>query len=287
MHSQWFLVGAGRCGLQLVRAMRRAGIVVVGAEVRSSRGRARLRRAAPDLPAFRPSQPVPEVGGILVAVPDSAIPECAESLARRIGESTPVVLHTSGLATAAALAPLRAIGCSVGSLHPLVSFPTAGGAAVSLAEVAAAIEGTDQAARAAERLARALGMRPFALSPAAKPRYHAGAALAANMTHVLVSTARALLLRAGLPSRLAPLALRRLVCGSVEAALSARGLERLTGPVARGDAGAVLSDLRALPRAARPVYRAVATLAVAELKAQRLVNEKQAQRLLAALTPPG
>jgi predicted short-subunit dehydrogenase-like oxidoreductase (DUF2520 family) len=197
------------------------------------------------------------------------------------------VLHTSGLATAAALAPLRAIGCSVGSLHPLVSFPTAGGAAVSLAEVAAAIEGTDQAARAAERLARALGMRPFALSPAAKPRYHAGAALAANMTHVLVSTARALLLRAGLPSRLAPLALRRLVCGSVEAALSARGLERLTGPVARGDAGAVLSDLRALPRAARPVYRAVATLAVAELKAQRLVNEKQAQRLLAALTPPG
>jgi predicted short-subunit dehydrogenase-like oxidoreductase (DUF2520 family) len=286
MHSQWFLVGAGRCGLQLIRAMQAAGIVVVGAEVRSPRGRARLRRAAPGLAAFRPSQPLPEVAAILVAVPDSAIAQCAEALAGRLSAAKPVVLHTSGLVAAGALAPLKAVGCSVGSLHPLVSFPTAAGAPVPLAGVAAAVEGEGRAVRLAARLARTLGMTPFELSAAAKPRYHAGAALAANMTHVLVSAARALLVQAGLPSRMAPRALRRLVSGSVDAALSARGLERLTGPIARADLAAVRSDVRALPRRTRQAYRAVASLAIAELEDQGLVDEKQAQRLLAALTPP-
>jgi predicted short-subunit dehydrogenase-like oxidoreductase (DUF2520 family) len=286
MHSQWFLVGAGRCGLQLIRAMQRAGIGVVGAEVRSSRGRTRLRRAAPGVPAFAPTQPIPEAGAILVAVPDSEIAECARGLARRVRQSTKVVLHTSGLVSSDALAPLHRKGCSIGSFHPLVSFPTAAGAPVLLAGVAAAVEGQKEALRCARWLARRLGMTPFGLSAAAKPRYHAGAALAANMTHVLVATARSLLLQVGLPPRLAAPALRRLVSGSVDAALSAHALERLTGPVARCDSDAVRADLSALPPRVRSVYRAVASLAIAEMQEGELLNEKQVRQLVAALTAP-
>lgn len=172
----------------------------------------------------------------------------------------------------------------MGSFHPLVTFPTAMGAVVPLAGVVAAVEGDDGAVREARALVRALGMRPIRLSATTKPRYHAAAALAANMTHALVAVARAHLVQVGLPPRLAARALRPLVNGSVEAALLARGFEMLTGPVARGDAAAVRSHLEALPKGAATAYRAVASLAVAGLAEQGLISEKQAQELGLALT---
>lgn len=284
MLSQWFLVGAGRCGLQLARAMTAAGIEVVGIHVHSSRGRARVRRVLPGVPAFGPRNPLPPAAGILLAVPDSAISTCAQGLAPRLHTATSLALHTSGLFPAAVLAPLGENGCHVGSFHPLVSFPTATGPAVPLSGVVAAVEGDHGAVLGAERLARALGMRPVRLPASAKPRYHAAAALAANMTHTLVAAARAQLLEAGFPRRLAASALRPLVTGSVEAALSARGLENLTGPIARGDAATVRAHVGVLPGKIATAYWAVASLAIAGLAEQGLISEKQAQELSIALT---
>ena len=183
-----------------------------------------------------------------------------------------------------ALAPLAERGCRVGSFHPLVTFPTSTGVIVPLAGVVAAVEGDDRAVREGFALARALGMRPIRLSANQKPRYHAAAALAANMTHTLVAVARAQLIQVGLSPRLAARALRPLVLGSVEAALLARGFELLTGPVARGDAAAVRSHLEALPGGVANACRALASLAIAGLAEQGLIGEKQAQQLGLALT---
>jgi predicted short-subunit dehydrogenase-like oxidoreductase (DUF2520 family) len=146
------------------------------------------------------------------------------------------------------------------------------------------VEGDDGAVREGRALGRALGMRPIRLSAATKPRYHAAAALAANMTHTMVAVARAQLVQVGLSPRLAARALKPLVVGSVEAALLARGFELLTGPVARGDAAAVRSHLEALPGGVAKAYRAVASLAIAGLAEQGLIGEKQAQELGLALT---
>ncbi len=270
--------------MQLARAMRAAGISLVGVEARSAHSRSRARRALPGVPVFSPSHPLPPATALLIAVPDSAIAECARDLAIRVHRSTSVAVHTSGLVPASALGPLAAAGCSVAGMHPLVSFPSAAGPRVPLAGVAAAVEGRGTAAAQAAGLARALSMKPFRLREAEKPRYHAAAALASNMTHVLVATARVLLVETGLPQRIAASALHPLVAGSVEAAVAARGLERLTGPVARADAPAVIADLHALPRAARSAYGAVARLAVGALEDQGLVNPGQARRLRSALT---
>jgi predicted short-subunit dehydrogenase-like oxidoreductase (DUF2520 family) len=284
MLSQWFLVGAGRCGLQLARAMTAAGIEIVGIQVRSPRGHARVRRILPGVPAFSPGEVLPAAPGILLAVPDSVIPSCAKALAPRLHRTTSIALHTSGLVPGIALAPLAGRGCRVGSFHPLVSFPTATGTVVPLAGVVAAVEGDAGAVREAGALARALGMRPIRLSATAKPRYHAAAALAANMTHTLVAVARAQFVQVGMPPRLAARALRPLVTGSVEAALSARGFEMLTGPVARGDVAVVRSHLQALPGRVATAYSAVALLAIAGLAEQGLISKKQAQELGLALT---
>jgi predicted short-subunit dehydrogenase-like oxidoreductase (DUF2520 family) len=284
MLSQWFLVGAGRCGLQLARAMTAAGIEVVGILVRSGRGRARVRRALPGVAALGPGDPIPPSSGVLFAVPESAVSSCAAGFAPLIHPATSIALHTSGLLPATALSALAGRGCALGSLHPLISFPTGTGPAVPLTGVVATVEGDPKAVRAAERLARRLGMRPVRLSATAKPRYHAAAALAANMTHALVAAARAQLLRSGFPPRLVASALRPLVIGSVEAALSARGFENLTGPIARGDAAAVRAHLEVLPGRVATAYWAAAALAIAGLTEQGLISEKQAQELGLALT---
>jgi predicted short-subunit dehydrogenase-like oxidoreductase (DUF2520 family) len=287
MLSQWFLVGAGRCGLQLARALSASGLEVVGVETRSPAGRARARRALPGVATSPPGSPLPEGAALLIAVPDSAVEGCARALARRLRAPAPLALHTAGMLPAAALAPLAAKGCPIGSFHPLVSFPTATGPAVSVTGAVAAVEGDASAVREARRLARALGMIPVRLPPSAKPGYHAAAALAANMTHVLVAAARAEFVRAGFSPRGAATALGPLVLGSVEAALSARGLEHLTGPVARGDAAAVRAHLEALPNELATVYRAVASLALARLSREHLLSEGQGRKVASALTTQG
>jgi predicted short-subunit dehydrogenase-like oxidoreductase (DUF2520 family) len=284
MLSQWFLVGAGRCGVQLARAMRAAGLALAGVEVRSASGRARVRRALPGVRVVTSGEPLPPAEAILVAVPDSAIPGCAARLAPLLHASTTVVLHTSGLAAAEALAPVARSGRSAGSLHPLASFSSATGPLVELHGAVATVEGDPAAVRAARQLAAALGMRPVRIAAAAKPAYHAAAALAANMTHALVATAAGALREVGFSHRDAAAALGPLVAGSVAAALSARGMENLTGPLARGDAEAVAAHLAALPAAAADAYRAVAALALGAVTAQHLLDETQVRELERALT---
>lgn len=284
MLSQWFLVGAGRCGLQLARAMAAAGVPVVGIEARSRAAGARVRRACPGTPVFGPDAALPLADAILVAVPDQALAACVWALAPRLHPATRVAVHTSGLCPAEVLRPLSRAALHVGAMHPLASFTSATGPAVRLDGVAAAVEGDPVAVREARRLARALGMRPVGVAPEVKARYHAAAVMAANLTHVLVATSRDLLVGAGFSKRGAAEALRPLVRGAVEAALRARGMENLTGPIARGDARAVRTHLEALPGEAAAAYRAVAGLALVALTSQKLLSESQIRQLERALT---
>ena len=255
-----------------------------GIETRSPAGRTRARRAAPGIPIWGPEAALPPAEGVLIAVPDSALAGCADALASRLDPATRVVLHTSGLVPASVLGPVARKGRHLGSIHPLVSFPTATGPLVTLNGAVAAVEGDTSAVHEACRLARSLGMRPVRLTAAAKPQYHAAAAMAANLTHTLVAAARSLLVLSGLSERGAVAALRPLVRGAVEAALMARGIENLTGPLGRGDAWAVRTHLAALPEPAAAAYRAVGNIAVAALAAQRLLRESQLQEMRRALT---
>jgi predicted short-subunit dehydrogenase-like oxidoreductase (DUF2520 family) len=284
MFPTWVLIGAGRCGLQLARGMAEAGIEIVGVEVRTPKARARVSRALPGVPTFGPHRPLPPATGLLIAVPDASIADCASALAPRIDANTKVAVHTSGLVAAEALAPLAGNGRETASCHPLASFPTATGALVPLTGALAAIEGDPGAERAARWLARRLEMKPVRITAAANPRYHAAAVIASTLTHALVVTALQQLTLAGLSRARAVEGLRSLVGGSVAAALGAHGMERLTGPLARADAAAVRAHLAVLPAAAATAYRAVGGLVVAALTTEQLLSPRQVRELSSALT---
>jgi predicted short-subunit dehydrogenase-like oxidoreductase (DUF2520 family) len=221
---------------------------------------------------------------LLIAVPDPALALVSATVAATIEAGTGVALHTSGVLPGAVMSPLARRGRRVGSLHPLLSFPSADGPMVELAGAVAAIEGSPTAAGAARRLAQALGMVPVRVAAADKPAYHAAAAVAANLVHILVVAARRQLGKVGFSPRRAAAALTPLVLGSARAALLARGFEALTGPIARGDTGTVASHLDSLAPEVAEAYRALAEYAVPFLVEDRRLDTTCAKALAATLT---
>jgi predicted short-subunit dehydrogenase-like oxidoreductase (DUF2520 family) len=179
---------------------------------------------------------------VLLCVPDHAIAEVAHSI-----EPGLWIAHTSGATPLGALDPhARRFG-----LHPLQTFVPGGGAAQLDGSYAAVTADTDEGRACGFALARTLGLEPFELADAARPLYHAGAAIASNYLVTLHSVASELFEEAGAP----PEALVPLMRRTIE-----NGFE-LTGPIARGDWGTVDAHRQAIRRARpelEPVYEVLA-----------------------------
>jgi predicted short-subunit dehydrogenase-like oxidoreductase (DUF2520 family) len=171
---------------------------------------------------------------VLLCVPDAAIADVAQRLAREDGRW---IAHTSGATPLAALAPhTRRFG-----LHPLQTFARTRGADQLDGAFAAVTAETDEAREHGFGLARTLGLEPFELADEARPLYHAGAAIASNYLVTLHRVAADLFRAAGAP----PEALEPLMRRTIE-----NGFE-LTGPIERGDWETVEAH-RAAIRAIRP-----------------------------------
>jgi predicted short-subunit dehydrogenase-like oxidoreductase (DUF2520 family) len=174
----------------------------------------------------------PDAGLVLICVPDEAIAEVAAEVA--VG---PWVAHVSGATRLEALEPHRRRF----SLHPLQTFTRARGAEQLDGAWGAVTAESDEARAIGFSLAEALGLRPFELDDAARPLYHAGAAIASNYLVTLHEVAAELFRAANAP----PEALVPLMRRTIE-----NGFE-LTGPIERGDWETVEAHRRAI-RAARP-----------------------------------
>jgi len=189
---------------------------------------------------------------VILAVRDHAIAEVARDLvAHKLTRPEQVLLHCSGaLAAAEALLPARGHVRGLGTLHPLVSFADAQGAAAALRGATMVVEGDPAGRGAARQLADALGGRVHEIDGAAMPLYHAAAVVVCNYTVALCDAGAELLVRAGFPQEQALPALLPLLASTLRN-LSDLGLPRaLTGPIARGEVRAVERHLAALAREA-------------------------------------
>jgi predicted short-subunit dehydrogenase-like oxidoreductase (DUF2520 family) len=197
------VVGDGRLGRALSIALRETGFAVDGPLGRGHDG------AGAD--------------AVLLCVPDGEIRRAADLVAPGI-----LVGHCSGAEGLDAVGDREAF-----SLHPLMTFTTAGG---RFAGAGAAVAGsTERALALADTLARRLGMEPVQVADADRPAYHAAASIASNFLITLEAAAETIGRTAGLERGL----LVPLVRATVDnwAALGAR--DALTGPVARGDRATV------------------------------------------------
>lgn len=241
------MVGRGRLGRSLAHALEAAG-----ADVELAKGRAAPRSL--------------EREGVLVfAVPDPAIASVASRWAPAVRREH-VALHVSGARPREELSAIAARGAATGVLHPLVSF--ASSRPPPLAGATAFASGDRRALTAARALGRLVGLEVIASpEPITGPRYHAAAALVANGAIALVGRGVSELEALGVSRRDASRALGALL-STVAWNVRTLGVdEALTGPIVRGDRGAVASHLAALDgagsEATAALYRAVMPLLVA------------------------
>ncbi len=193
------VIGGGRLGRALVRALRRSGLEVEGPLGRGADGRG--------------------AGVVILAVPDGQIEAAAALVA-----PGPLVGHCSGAMALDVLGGHEGFG-----LHPLMTVTEDG---ADFTGAGCAVAGTSERARCtATALAERLGMIAVEVADADRAAYHAAASIASNFLVTLEGFAERLAATAGVDrDRLVPL-----VRATVDN-WAALGPERaLTGPVARGD----------------------------------------------------
>jgi predicted short-subunit dehydrogenase-like oxidoreductase (DUF2520 family) len=260
------LIGPGRLGQTLTRLWQDAGLVTVAGilgrtparsvAAREFIGAGRLVDSWSALPAAQLT---------LLATPDDMLTAVAHALAEsdaiRPGD---VVFHCSGAVASDVLAPLRARGALLASIHPLKSFTVPARAIHDFGGTYCGCEGDAAALALLAPLFDAIGARRFLLDPAHKLLYHAGAVLACNHLVTLMEAALRCMEQAGVPRATAWPALRPLINGTL-ANLDCSGTEgALSGPVARGDVETVRQEIAATRQAGAEVseaYRILSALA--------------------------
>jgi predicted short-subunit dehydrogenase-like oxidoreductase (DUF2520 family) len=278
------VISAGRVGAVLGAALSRAGHRVEAVAAVSDSSRRRAEELLPGV-AIRPADEVAGIADLLLlAVPDDALAPLVGGLAGagavRRGS---LVVHTSGAHGVRLLDPLAEIGALPLALHPVMTFT---GTEVDLQRLDGAAFGvtSDEVLRpVAETLVLEMGGEPSWIAEELRPLYHAGLAFGANQLVTLVAQAADLLTAAGVdvPQRM----LGPLLGAALDNALRS-GDRALTGPVARGDSGTVVTHLTTLAeRAPEAVdaYVAMSRLTAGRALAAGLLEVEAAADLLDVL----
>lgn len=261
------LIGAGRLGRTLTRLWHDAAAVEI-AQVSDC-----LAGVADEAVRFIGSgsasdrQPVAPADITLIATRDDAIGAAALALAQS-GTLRPgdIVFHCSGALTADVLAPVRACGACIASVHPMRSFADPATAVLAFAGTVCASEGDDAALAVLGPLFDAIGARPIGIAPTRKLLYHAGAVMACNQLVALMEGALRCLAAAGLPRDAAWSALRPLVDGTLGAIDLHGTAAALTGPLARGDLAIVQAECAATAELDADIGRSYAALSALALQ---------------------
>ncbi|MEV4736649.1 MULTISPECIES: DUF2520 domain-containing protein [unclassified Microbacterium] len=219
-HATIAVIGAGRLGVVLARALDAAGF-----DVRGPLGR---------------SDEMPAVDLAILCVPDAAITEAAAS----------VRPHAHRLAHVSGATGLDDVDLSI---HPLQTFTGSESPAV-FRGVGAAIDGRTYADLVlAGEVAMTLGMQTFRVDDAHRASYHAAASFASNFVLTVLDAAERLATPSGVErAHLAPL-----VRQTVENWVASGASTALTGPIARGDEETVARQ-RAASGDLAPLFDALA-----------------------------
>lgn len=275
------IIGAGRLGTALARALPRAGLKVRAVADRSSPAAARARRVVGQRRVFRDNVRAAGEGRVLfLTVPDAAIAAAARELAAAdIAWRGKMVFHCSGLLSSSVLEPLRRRGAWTASCHPVRSFPAKGDQPDPFKGILVGVEGQARAVAWLRPVLRRLGAEPFVLRPADKPVYHAACSLASNHVVALLDMAQGLLVGLGFPKKRALAALLPLAQGTLQDVNKVGTEAALTGPIVRGDVSTVQRHLAVLTKAPL-VLEAYKTLGLQALRlAEKTVEAKKIKAL--------
>ncbi len=278
------MVGPGRAGTALARALARAGHQVIAAAAVSEASRTRVRDYFPRARLTDPANVVADADLVLLTVPDDVLPGLVTGLATTGAPfEGRLIAHASGAHGIKVLDPATRAGALPMALHPVMTFTGRDDDVDRIKGVSFGVTAPEQIRPAAEALVIEMGGEPVFIAEQNRALYHAALAFAANHLVTLVAEAEDLLRRAGAdsPERM----LGPLLGAALDNALRF-GDVGLTGPVARGDDGTVAAHVAAIKNSepgALNAYLALARLTADRALAARLLSPEDAERLLDAL----
>lgn len=239
------LIGAGRVGRTLLRLLAaQTGLAIQHvASARAESAEAAVREIAAGTAVERLSD-MAAADIWFLTVPDTRIADVASDLRKafenKLKNSTPqIAVHCSGFHSADVMAPLRDLGWSLASAHPMLSFADPAVSAARFPGTWVGVEGDDSAVPAVAQVFAALGARPFPIASEAKVLYHAAAVITNNFTTVLQGLALEAWHAAGVPEEAARDLNASLLKSTLENIENFGPAEALTGPAARGDRSVV------------------------------------------------
>jgi len=224
-----FILGAGKVGRALHAALRKAKVSVT------------LRPARKGVP----TSPIDATIVILALRDRQLAPVAGDLAASAVVDRDAVVVHNAGSLPADVLLPLRGVCAGIAQMHPMISFASLR-FFPNLERGHCHVKGDPIAEERVRALAKKIGMTPRTFKKLDTVGYHAAAGLVANGAAALAAIGQELLARSGVPNADAPKMLGPLL-RSVADNVEALGFpDALTGPVRRGDAGAIDRQTRLL-----------------------------------------
>ncbi len=278
------IIGPGRAGTALARALARAGHQVTAAAAVSEQSKDRVRDYFPGAELVGPADVLGTADLVLLTVPDDVLPGLVEGLAATEAPyAGKLIAHASGAHGIRVLDPATRAGGLPLALHPVMTFTGREDDVDRIKGVSFGVTAPDPLRPVAEALVIEMGGEPVFIADENRALYHAALAFAANYLVTLVSQASSLLREAGAehPNRM----LGPLLGAALDNALRF-GDAGLTGPVARGDDGTVAAHVAAIAAhepAALPAYRALARLTADRALAAGMLSADAAERLLGVL----
>ena len=262
------IVGPGNLGSALATTLREAGYSVSAIAVRqgskkASQAQALARKIGAKLVRIG-SQPF-DSDIVWLTVPDDDIATVAHEMAKSGDWRRKIVFHSSGALTSDELAPLRAKGARVASVHPMMTFVR--GEVPQMAGVAFAVEGDTAAIRAAKAIVEELGGTPFVIKKENKVHYHIFGSFASPLVIALMATMEEVALAAGISRNEIKRVMEPLLWQTLRNYLKHDAGSAFSGPLARGDVATIKKHLNALQgmTQVREVYAALARAAVKNL----------------------
>ncbi len=283
------IVGSGGLAAFLSPALREGGYKVTEIILRARPGAESMRRGRElarevGAKAVTMEDAALDASVVWLCVPDREIRGAAVALAgklrvptRRATTRMRVAFHSSGALLSDELAPLRAVGLAVASVHPLMTFVA--GPRPSLKRVPFAVEGDGAATKIARQVIRALGGESLILRAGRKVAYHTWATMTSPLLVAYLVTLEDAAREAGLSREQARGMSLPIILQTIANYSSLGPANSFSGPFIRGDAETVakhLTLLRAKP-STRAIYVALARAAMKELPVK---NRGELRRLL-------
>lgn len=278
------VIGPGRAGTALARALARAGHVITATTAISARSRERAEKYFPGAEITDPATVCARTDLILATIPDDELPALVTGLANTGAPLRGRLLaHASGAHGIRTLDPATKSGALPLALHPVMTFTGRDDDVDRIKGVSFGVTAPEPIRPAAEALVIEMGGEPVFIEEEKRALYHAALAFSSNYLVTLTSQAADLLRQAGAgePNRM----LAPLLSAALDNALRF-GDSGLTGPVARGDDGTVSRHVRAIEAAdprAENAYLALARLTADRAMSAGLLRTEDAERLLDAL----